>query len=282
MFDRKDGKRYIPKDPIHRIMPYIIPKRHEAEVYIKEDIDVTELLKWINKQNEKLDHKMTIFHAIAGLTAKTIYSRPLLNRFVQGKRYYDRKDVLISFVAKDKFTDDAEEKLMVMKVKKDESAIELSERMSTSISKTKKEGNSIDNTLRIVTKLPRPILTMVMKFVRWLDFHGKAPDFLTKGDYNFATVLFSNLGSIKCESVYHHLNDYGTNSLIITIGTIHKKKVIMNSGKEELRDVVSIGVTADERIADGFYFAKSLRLIEKLALNPEMLEEQLGKVVEYE
>ena len=277
--DRKDGKRYIPKDPVHKIMPYIIERRHEAEVYLQSDLDVTELLKWIDKQNKKNDHHMTFFHAFAAITAKTICTRPLLNRFVQGKRYYDRNDITLSFVAKDKFTDEAEEKLMIIKVKDNENAIDLSKRMGTSIKKTKESGNSIDHTIRLLCKMPRFLLSAFVHFVKWLDYHGKAPSFITEGDYNFATVLFSNLGSIKCDSIYHHLNDYGTNSLIITIGTIHKENVIDESGKKQTKDIVSIGIVADERIADGFYFAKSIRLMKYIAQNPQLLEEDINKVV---
>ena len=37
---------------------------------------------------------------------------------------------------------------------------------------------------------------------------------------------------------------------------------------------MSIGVTLDERIADGFYFARSLKLIKHLFKNPELLDKE--------
>ena len=92
-----------------------------------------------------------------------------------------------------------------------------------------------------------------------------------ENDFNFATVLLSNLGSIKCRSAYHHLNEYGTNSIVITIGTIYE---------EDGRYKVDIGATLDERIADGFYFAKSLKLVEYISSHPELLDEEVGKKVE--
>ncbi len=64
-------------------------------------------------------------------------------------------------------------------------------------------------------------------------------------------------GSIKCNAAYHHLNNYGTNSLVVTIGKIHKEQVTDENGNVRIRDVVALGATADERIADGFYFASS-------------------------
>ena len=64
---------------------------------------------------------------------------------------------------------------------------------------------------------------------------------------------------------------------MITIGTLHKEEVVMDDGHREIRDVVDIGATLDERIADGFYFARSLRLIRHIFENPELLERPLNE-----
>ena len=87
----------------------------------------------------------------------------------------------------------------------------------------------------------------------------------------------SNLGSIKCPSVYHHLNNYGTNSFMCTIGTLHKEEVLMDDGHKEIRDIVEVGVTIDERIGDGFYFARSLKLLKYIFAHPELLEKPLAE-----
>ena len=110
-----------------------------------------------------------------------------------------------------------------------------------------------------------------------MDFWGVNPKAVTEGDPNYTTILTSNLGSIQCPSVYHHLNNYGTNSVMITIGTLHKEEVLMPDGTKEIRDVVDIGATLDERIADGFYFARSLKLIKHIFAHPELLEKPLGE-----
>ena len=51
----------------------------------------------------------------------------------------------------------------------------------------------------------------------------------------------------------------------------------MPDGHKEIRDVVDFGATLDERIADGFYFAKSLRLLKHVFENPELLDKPLGE-----
>ncbi|MCQ2964947.1 MAG: hypothetical protein MJ203_05210 [archaeon] len=268
---RKDATRIYPEDPVHILMPYMMPRRHEAEVYLNQEIDITELLRWVDEKNKNLEYKLTFFHAMVAITAKTVYSRPLLNRFVKGKNFYQRNDVSISFVAKDKFSDDAEERLMVFTMDENELPVDLIKRILEDIHNAKNSGNASSNTYKKLTKVPSFILSIAKVLVMWLDKKGWLPDFLTEDDFNFSTVLLSNLGSIKCDAVYHHLNEYGTNSVVITIGTIHKK---------DGRDVVNIGATVDERIADGFYFAKSLKYVQHIASHLELLDEEVGKVIE--
>ena len=146
--------------------------------------------------------------------------------------------------------------------------------MAIDIFQTRKNGsNNMNDSIKTLTKLPRWILRIVAKFIKWLDYHGKLPSDFTNGDSNYSTILLSNLGSIKSDSCYHHLNNYGTNSIVITIGTIKEEKN---------KATVDITATLDERIADGFYFAKTLKLAQHIMSNPKLLEEELSTIIEYE
>ena len=64
---------------------------------------------------------------------------------------------------------------------------------------------------------------------------------------------------------------------MITIGTLHKEEVLTDEGKKEIRDMIDIGATLDERIADGFYFVRSLKLIKHIFAHPELLEKPIGE-----
>ncbi|MBR2099576.1 MAG: hypothetical protein IJ926_07845 [Firmicutes bacterium] len=63
---------------------------------------------------------------------------------------------------------------------------------------------------------------------------------------------------------------------MVTIGTLHKEEMLMDDGHKEIRDVVDIGATIDERIGDGFYFARSLKLVKHIFAHPELLEQPLN------
>ena len=57
--------------------------------------------------------------------------------------------------------------------------------------------------------------------------------------------------------------------------------VFNEEGSYEMRRVVDLSVTLDERIADGYYYSKSIALFKHLLQHPELLEERADKEVEY-
>ena len=272
---RSDAKWIKPKDTIQAIVPFIMPKRTDAEVSSTVDIDITKLVEFVDKQNEKdLGYKMTYFHALSSCFAKTVFNRPALNRFVKNKRLYERNKITFAFIAKDKLSDKGEERIICIDIDPKDNIMSYSKKVAVDVFKVRKEGsNDMDGILNFFTSLPKWLLSIIVRIVMFMDNHGISPKSLTEGDTNYATILLSNLGSIKTNSVYHHLNEYGTNSVVITIGTIREEK-----GKKK----VDITATLDERIADGFYFAKSIQLAEYIAKNPELLMEDFSKKVEIE
>jgi len=282
--DRSDAYRIRDIDGVHFYMAYLMPKRTQAEVYINERIDVTELLSYINEKNSTGERKVTLFHCVIAAMARTIKMRPLLNRYISGKRYYMRHEISMGFTVKKKFSDHAEETLMIYRPKDDENLVAITDKLSPKVSEAKKEnsGQHVDDLLNTVKKLPKPIMNLFMAFINFVDTHGLMPKSFSSVDTNYCTVLLSNLGSIKCNAVYHHLNNMGTNGIVVTIGEIHKEIILDENEQPVVRDVVNIGVTLDERIADGFYFARSLKLIKHLFKNPELLDKTLGEEIDFE
>ena len=279
--DRKDGRWVKDVPGLQTIMCHLMPKRTDCEVYLHDTIDVTELLKFLEKKNEEHpEYKTTLFHCVVAGLARMVNERPKMNRFIQGRRMYERNEISLSFVCKRRFTDHAEEALMVLVPKQTDSIDEISRKIVGDVKETRKSESStggVDVLLDTLAKLPRPILAAVVGFIRFLDYWGMNFQSIMEGDPNYTTILLSNLGSIKCPSVYHHLNNYGTNSIMVTIGTIHKEEMVTEDGRKAVRDVVDIGATLDERIADGFYFARSLKLIKHICAHPELLEKPIGE-----
>ena len=280
---RRDGKRVKWPDGYHNILPYIMPKRTEAEVSMTEQFDVTDLVKYMAERNEKEGTNLKIFHAICTAVARTVYHRPKLNYFISGRTYYERPDITLSFVVKQKFEDEAEETLMFLKVDPDMYFDSISKLIIGDVKKVRKEKtNDLDKLMDFFGSLPRPFLEAFFGTLRRLEYHGIMPKALTAGDPNYSSVLLSNLGSIKSDSCYHHLSNYGTCSVMITIGVLHKEQKLMEDGSWQPRDVINCTFTIDERLADGFYYAKSLRIAKYMLEHPEVMNEPISKPVPVE
>ena len=271
--DRRDGRWVREVTGLQCVMANLMPNRTDSEVCLSDKFDVTELVKYLDAKNASHpDFKTTLFHCILVAVAKMIRERPFLNRFIQGRRTYERDEITLA--------DGADEALMVLTAKDEDTLDTVSQRIVGDIRETRKSEHStggVDAAVDAFAKIPRLLLMFAIRVIRWLDFWGLVPRALTDGDPNYTTVLLSNLGSIKCPAVYHHLNNYGTNSIMVTIGTLHKEELIMEDGTKQVRDVVDFCATLDERIADGFYFARSLKLIRYIFAHPEMLDRPIGE-----
>ena len=277
--DRRDGKR-VKAPGLQTVMTALLPQRTGCEVYLNDKIDATELIKYLERKNEgRTERKMTIFHCAITALARMLMERPTMNRFIQGWAIYERNEISLSFVARRTFVDGSAEALLYFIPKPEDTVNEVSEWIMGEVKETRKSEvatGGVDELLDKFAAMPRFLMAFLVRIIRYLDFWGINPKFITAGDPNYSSILVSNLGSIKCPSVYHHLNNYGTNSVMVTIGTLHKEEMLMDDGHKEIRDVIDIGATIDERIGDGFYFARSLKLVKHIFAHPELLEQPLN------
>lgn len=276
--DRHDGK-LIKVPAMSKVMTYI-KNREEAYVYINRKFDVTELIKYMKKKKEK-NPDLTYFHAFSMAVAKTVYNRPRLNTFIMNHKFYQRNDVVLTFVAKVTFEDNSKEVMTLIKVDPEDNIDDLCKKIKDKVNKfrNQKEQNSTDDSLDALGKLPNWFLKIIVApLFKWLDRHDKLPKSLSEEFLYNSTVILSNLGSIKCGAIHHNLTNFGTNSCILTIGDIHKEQVVMPNGKVEIRDIVEFGINLDERIGDGVYFSKSVNLLDYIMTHPETLEEKANEI----
>lgn len=281
--DRRDGVLLRDIDAMHIIMPMIYPGRCDNEAFISERIDLTNVDAYLEKRNaENPEFKFTLFHLIVAAILKVIVLRPKLNRFIANKNMYQRKNLSASFVIKKQFNDTSEEGLAFVYANEDSTIDSVREDLYKQISYVKKGGSDASSdAMDILKKLPRPILKLVMAILRWCDRHGIVPKSLIATDPYYASVILSNLGSIKLRSGYHHLTNWGTTSLFVIVGEMKKRPFTDEDGNIEYRNSVDLGLTIDERLADGYYYSKSVRLLKYILEHPECLERPFNEPVDY-
>ena len=283
--DRRDATLLRDTDALHFIMGIIYPNRADNEAYIAERVNLEPIKAYLAKKNvEGIPFKYTFFHVILTALVKTVTLRPKLNRFYANENYYQRNKVTAGFVIKKEFSDGSEEAMALLEAKPDATIDTIHEEIRQRVQATRNEQkmNTTDNSMDILNKLPRFLSKAAIRFIRFLDRHGWCPDFLIGDDPNYSSVFLSNLGSIRLRSGYHHLTNWGTSSLFCIIGEKKWTPLYDQNGLVEMRETVDLGLTVDERIADGYYYSKSIRLFKYLLEHPELLEQPLNTEVEYD
>ena len=281
--DRRDGTLLRDIDSMHIIMPMIYPNRCDNEAFISERIDLTNIDAYIAKRNaENPVFKFTLFHLIVAAILKVIVLRPKLNRFIANKNLYQRKELSASFVIKKQFNDASEEGMAFIRANGDSTLDTLREDLYKQITHVKKGGtDSTMDAMEFLKKLPRFVDKFFIALMRWCDRHGIVPKSLVASDPYYASVILSNLGSIKLRSGYHHLTNWGTTSLFVVVGEMKKRPFYDDEGNAEFRNSVDLGLTIDGRLADGYYYSKSVRMLKYILEHPECLEKPFSEPVEY-
>ena len=283
--DRRDATLLRDTDALHFIMGIIYPNWADNEAYIAERVNLEPIKAYLAKKNvEGIPFKYTFFHVILTALVKTVTLRPKLNRFYANENYYQRNKITAGFVIKKEFSDGSEEAMALLEAKPDATIDTIHEEIRRQVQATRSEQkmNTTDNSMDILNKLPRFLSKAAIRFIRFLDRHGWCPDFLIGADPNYSSVFLSNLGSIRLRSGYHHLTNWGTCSLFCIIGEKKWTPLYDQNGLVEMRETVDLGLTVDERIADGYYYSKSIRLFKYLLEHPELLEQPLNTEVEYD
>lgn len=284
--DRRDAALVRDLDAMHYIMPLIYPNRCDNEAFLSEEIDLTNIMAYLERKNAaNPDFHYSLFQIIVTAVLKTITHRPLMNRFICNKSLYQRNYVSAAFTMKKKFADDGGEGFVILKAHDNDTIDTIHEEFARQVTTVRNdvadEQSSTDKSMNIVTKMPRFLSRALVAFVRYLDRHGKAPRAFTDGDPNYASAFITNLGSIKLHAGYHHLSNWGTTSFFLIVGERKLRPVYDENGNVTMRMSVDIGLTVDERIADGYYFAKTIRLMKKLLENPELLEKPISEEIDY-
>ena len=275
--DRADRIFVQNQDSMHILMPYLFPKRTDNEAVLGQIIDITAVEEFVAKKNaENPSFKYTFFHVIAAALAKVIILRPKMNYFYSGYRLYERRDIELSFVVKRALDEKSEEALAKIQIDRGgasplEQVHSAVEKFVTMVRKDKQlEGTAVK--MNFLGKLPRFLLKFVFFVLRRLEYHGIYPEVLKNDDPSYASVFITNLGSIGMHADYHHLYEYGTTSFFVIIDKKQPRPFYKEDGTFEIKNSIKLGMTIDERIADGMYFANSLKLLNHLLQHPELLD----------
>lgn len=262
LFGRHDGTLAKDIAAYRRIMPFIMKTRNESAVYFEQQMDLTRTLAFIEQFNATHPRRITVFHVFLWAAVRTMHERPGMNRFVAGGRIYQRNGIWISYSAKKEMKDGSP--LVVLKRQFEPSWS--FEQLVDFVYGDVKEGRSDkqlhqDKEVGMSLMLPAFLLRIGLWLIKWLDSVNLLPAAFIRPDPMYASMFVANLGSVKLESAFHHLYEYGNIPVFAALGRNKKVVEVDDAGQFVAKTVCSVKYSFDERTEDGLYCAKTLELL---------------------
>ncbi|MFF0341646.1 2-oxo acid dehydrogenase subunit E2 [Kribbella sp. NPDC004875] len=265
---RRDGRLVTGIPDERAIMPFIMRRRNESTVYFEQLVDITAAQDWIERWNAAGGPRLSLFVLLLHEVAGMLHARPRLNRFVARRRLYDRDGVYLSFGAMKEFADNATLEMIKRRFEPDESLGTVVRSLETAIQQARAAGvASVDKELKLLLSLPVPLLDIAVAVFHWLDARGLLPSSLTSSDPMYSSAVVSNLGSLKTDAAFHHLYEHGNCPLFLVVGSCRPAPVV-HDGRIQIRQILPLRWTFDERIEDGLYAARSAELLRRRLEDP--------------
>jgi hypothetical protein len=270
--DRRDGWRVRKVDPIFSVIPYFLRTRLDAQVYFEELIPIDNIEKFIKEHKAEIPD-LSIMHVIMAATVRLISQRPYLNRFVMWNKIFARNNVNFSIAIKRSMSDEGEETII-------KPYFLPTDTLSDVVRKTKfeQESNQMvgqQNTTDVISKIlgfmPDAVMRITVSLLLMLDKVGLLPRFLERVSPWHSTMFLTNIGSLGIESIYHHLYEFGTCSMFLAMGKKTRKHTFNKHGEITASKSILLKLVMDERICDGFYYASSMRMLNKILADPAVL-----------
>lgn len=271
--DRADGYRLRKADPFFRIIPHIMPTRNDSQVFFEERVYLEETRALIQSLRQE-GHRVGFLHIVIAALVRVISQKPKVNRFVVGKRTYARKDISFSLAVKKDMSEEAEETTIKVKFKPEDTLFDVINTVNKAVQDNKgeeSEANDTDKFAKFFSFLPQFVVSFLVGFIKWLDNHNMMPKFIGELSPFHSSIFVTDLGSLGIKPVYHHLYNFGTNTVFVAFGVRSKEQQINDDLTVNNRKAMDLKIVVDERVVDGYYFAQSIKLAMRIMANPKVL-----------
>lgn len=271
---RADGKKIKVTDPEYAIVPHIMVQRNDALNMIELDIPAEPLQDYINNAR-KQGHRISHLAVFIAAYVRVVGEFPMLNRFIVNKRVYARNELNVGMVVlKGGKMDNG----TMSKVNFDptDSIFEVNRKINDFIEFNRKDDKSsaTDKLVDVLLKTPG-LLRVGVSVLKWMDWHNLLPGAIIDASPFHTTLTISNLASIRTNHIFHHIYNFGTTGVLMTMG--NSREVAKRDVNDEIHfeKCIPFGVVMDERLCSGSYLAVAFRKFKNYLKDPSVLETPL-------
>ena len=267
---RPDGKRVKNADPMYTVAAYIMNKRVDSINMITIDIPVEPIKEYLNKKRKE-GYNFSHMSVVLASFIRTMKEFPELNRFVVNKKIYQRNELAVGMVVLQP-GGTGHGTMSKMYFDENNTIFEVNDIINKYVEDNRNapKSNGTEKMIKFLLSVPG-VLPVGVALFKWMDKHGLLPKAIIDMSPFHMSFGITNLASIRTNHIYHHCYEFGTTSIFLAMG--NTREVPHRKGNEIVFEkCMPIGVTMDERIASGAYFAMAFRKMRTYLRNPELLE----------
>ena len=266
---RADGVRVKDTTAIVSAIPYIMPKRYDAQNYITEYADMEILRRYIHEKR-RAGIRIPYMALILAAYFKAYQQHPKINRFIMNRRIYQRNHFCVSFVILKTRADGTTDETTVKLFFEDgDDIFSINRKIEEAVAKNQvsAHNNNTDKFANFMFSLP-VLPTLVMGLVNLLDHCGLLPRRIIDLSPFHTSLFITNLASINTSAIYHHCYEFGTTGVFVCMG----KPVANYISGEYRKKLIPLSVVMDERICTGHEYALFWATLRRYLRHPELLE----------
>ncbi|MDP6836959.1 MAG: 2-oxo acid dehydrogenase subunit E2 [Candidatus Marinimicrobia bacterium] len=243
----------------------------DGKVFGTLEADVTDVLRYIQRQKENGLH-LTVTHIVTAVVARALaYDAPDINCFVRRGRLVPRDYVDVAVAVNIK--GGREMASIVVRNAHQKTVSEIGEEIRTRAEAERQgdKGKSMQSKY-LLSKVPWPLRRWLFKLIRGIvNGLGIQLKSLGLSDRSFGSILVTNIGSHGLSTAYAALFPAAKLPAVIVMGKIEEKPVVRD-GEIIIRSILPISATFDHRVADANQISRLAQGALKLLAAPEKLE----------
>lgn len=258
---------------VRRFMPFLLSRRSDAAIYLKQKVDVSRTQAYLKLWNDGTRPKLRLYHVYLAAAVRMFAERPRANRFVAGRRLYQREDVAISMTVLKSRGENGKVSVVKQIYDPGEGLSAVRARTEAIIALGRGDDKTAsEKEMALVARLPRWMIPLLLKLQKFGDWFNLVPASMLANDPLYATMMVTFNGTVGLDSVYHHLYEHGTLPIFSVLGPVRDEPVVTRAREVEVRPIMTVRYTIDERIADGHYAGGAMALVKTYIEQPWLLE----------
>lgn len=216
---RPDGTRVKEASTIVSALPYVMPRRYDAQNFITEYADMEILRRYIQEKRRE-GVRIPYMTLILAAYFKAYQENPKINRFIMNSKIYQRNHFCVSFVIlKTRADGRADETSIKVFFEDGDDIFSINRKIEEAVAQNQvaAHNNNTDKFANFLFAIPiLPGFLFVL--VKLMDRCGLLPRKIIDLSPFHTSLFITNLASINTNSIFHHCYEFGTTGVFVSMG----------------------------------------------------------------